>query len=89
MFTRMSCLIGEGFDVSSTTAENVRYAFLVHLPFRFRIGRNYHHEAVVKRKKVDLYLRNVVDIGSETAVQELFSQHRDLFTHAFDRGLES
>jgi hypothetical protein len=60
--TYSTCLFAETFDRSTVSVTDVRFAFVVHLPFRLRVGASYRQDFEAKNRHFSLWLRNRVNV---------------------------
>lgn len=75
--------ISEQFDVATATEDNVRFGFVIGLPFHLRVGTLYNCRFDVSGRSFDLWFRNRVSLPSKAAFETFrrdFKPATDLWT---------
>lgn len=63
--------IDDQFNMGVATSQNVRFAFLLQLPFRVRIGAFYKHRFVFRGRDFEIALRNKIALSGEKTLEEI------------------
>jgi len=77
--------IADGFDVKKTTHKNIRFAFVITLPFRLRVGNFYRHHFICRDKFFEIILRNPISIPENSEIHKILfkvKSHDKLWTEA-------
>ena len=59
-----TCLTSDSFDPHTASATDVRFGFVVHLPFRLRVGTWYRDSVVAQNRHFTFWLLNRIPIAS-------------------------
>lgn len=62
-----TCVVSNDFDLASARPSDVRFAFVIHLPFRLRLGDWYRHSLNVGSRHFTLCFLNRVSIPENTS----------------------
>lgn len=73
---RQAYFTSEGFDFASTREENIRFGYVLDLPFRIRLGDLYRHRFTFRGKAFEVVLYNKYPIPPGTGYEQLFRDRR-------------
>ncbi len=73
---RQAYITSDEFDFASTREENVRFGFVLDLPFRIRLGDLYRHSFSFRGKAFEVVLHNKYSIPPGTTYEQVFRDRR-------------
>jgi len=68
---RQAYITAEGFDFARTVEEDIRFGYVVDLPFRIRLGELYRHKFTFRGKTFEIVLYNKYPIPWGTSIDQL------------------
>jgi len=74
---KTTCLAPEKVDTSKLTDRNISYGFLLHLPFRVRVGDSYHTLVKVENTEFDIWFKNQISVPHGEPLAETLQKNRD------------
>jgi hypothetical protein len=75
---RQAYLTAEGFDFARTVEEDIRFGYVVDLPFRIRLGELYRHKFTFRGKAFEIVLYNKYPIPRGTSIDQLLRDGKPL-----------
>lgn len=78
-------VIAEGFNLKSITDENIRFAYVIRLPFRLRVGRFYRASLAFRKHSFEISLRNRIVSPPNIPIEKVISSvesYDELWTDA-------